>query len=272
MTPAIELRNVTKVYRRYGGRQFSTLKSALLQRSILRDLNPAETFQALNDVSFEVPKGSTFGVVGRNGSGKSTTLKLVAGITKPTSGSVTVRADDLWQALELLEGVALGDALRAAGDVDLDAALPEHPRNSLGRARVHRRAHDHERAIADMRRHLVDDTVEERHRRIEELVNGRANHDDHDGRAAQRRWVARQREPLGRQDPGEQLFGASLHERHLAAFYARDGLLVDVVDAHPQTRVGKCQRERQTDVAAAADNAHVGRLGGRCGGVDTALD
>jgi hypothetical protein len=36
MTSAIELVNVTKVYRRYGGRQFSTLKSALLQRSILR--------------------------------------------------------------------------------------------------------------------------------------------------------------------------------------------------------------------------------------------
>ena len=90
-SPAITLANVTKIYRRYGGRQFSTLKSALLQRSILRDLNPAETFPALTDVSFEVPRGSTFGVVGRNGSGKSTTLKLVAGITKPTSGSVTVR-------------------------------------------------------------------------------------------------------------------------------------------------------------------------------------
>jgi ABC-type polysaccharide/polyol phosphate transport system ATPase subunit len=91
MTPAIELANVTKIYRRYGGRQFSTLKSALLQRSILRDLNPAETFPALTDVSFAVPEGSTFGVVGRNGSGKSTTLKLVAGITKPTSGTVAVR-------------------------------------------------------------------------------------------------------------------------------------------------------------------------------------
>ena len=91
MTPAIELVNVTKVYRRYGGRQFSTLKSALLQRSILRDLQPSEIFPALTDVSFTVPKGSTFGVIGRNGSGKSTALKLVAGITKPTSGTVTVK-------------------------------------------------------------------------------------------------------------------------------------------------------------------------------------
>jgi ABC-type polysaccharide/polyol phosphate transport system ATPase subunit len=87
----IELTNVSKAYRRYGGRHFATLKSALLQRSILRDLRPSEILPALKDVSFSVREGSTFGVVGRNGSGKSTTLKLVAGITKPTSGRVTVR-------------------------------------------------------------------------------------------------------------------------------------------------------------------------------------
>jgi ABC-type polysaccharide/polyol phosphate transport system ATPase subunit len=87
---AIELSHVTKIYRRYGGKQFATLKSALLRRSILRDLQPSETFPALSDVSFTVPRGSTFGVVGRNGSGKSTALKLVAGITKPTSGTVRV--------------------------------------------------------------------------------------------------------------------------------------------------------------------------------------
>ena len=88
---AIELSNVTKIYRRYSGRQFATLKSALLQRSILRDLNPNETFPALKDVSFTVAKGMTYGVIGRNGSGKSTALKVVAGITKPTSGTVNVR-------------------------------------------------------------------------------------------------------------------------------------------------------------------------------------
>ena len=90
MTSAIELVNVSKIYRRYGGRHFSTLKSALLQRSILRDLQPSETFPALTAVTFTVPKGSTYGVIGRNGSGKSTALKLVAGITKPTSGLVRV--------------------------------------------------------------------------------------------------------------------------------------------------------------------------------------
>src|SRR5919108_1598128 len=94
---AIELTHVSKIYRRYSGRQFATLKSALLQRSLLRDLQPTETFAALTDVSFRVAKGSTFGVIGRNGSGKSTALKLVAGITKPTAG--TVRVDGRISAL-----------------------------------------------------------------------------------------------------------------------------------------------------------------------------
>jgi ABC-type polysaccharide/polyol phosphate transport system ATPase subunit len=66
------------------------LKSALLSRSLVRDLNPTETFAAVNNVTFSVPKGQTIGVIGRNGSGKSTLLKMVAGITKPTTGTVKI--------------------------------------------------------------------------------------------------------------------------------------------------------------------------------------
>jgi len=91
MTAAIEASGVTKVYRRFANRrQFATLKSALLGGTILRDLRPDETFAAVRDVSFTVPKGTTYGIIGRNGSGKSTMLKLVAGITKPTEGTVAV--------------------------------------------------------------------------------------------------------------------------------------------------------------------------------------
>jgi ABC-type polysaccharide/polyol phosphate transport system ATPase subunit len=91
MTSAIEAVNVTKVYRRYARKkQFATLKSALLSGSLVSELQPDETFPALRGVSFSVPKGCTFGVIGRNGSGKSTLLKCVAGITRPTSGAVTV--------------------------------------------------------------------------------------------------------------------------------------------------------------------------------------
>jgi ABC-type polysaccharide/polyol phosphate transport system ATPase subunit len=91
MANAIELTNASKVYRRFAHRrQFATLKSALLSRSLVRDLRPDETFTALNNVTVSVPRGQTLGVIGRNGSGKSTMLKLVAGITKPTSGTVKV--------------------------------------------------------------------------------------------------------------------------------------------------------------------------------------
>src|SRR4030088_794439 len=95
---AIELTNVTKVYRRYARKkQFATLKSALLKGSLIQDLQPDEKFPGLQGVSFSVPAGTTYGVIGRNGSGKSTALKLVAGITKPTSG--TVRVDGRISAL-----------------------------------------------------------------------------------------------------------------------------------------------------------------------------
>ena len=95
---AIEARDVHKIYRRYGRRkQFATLKSALLSGSVLRDLRPDAVFEALKGVTFDVAKGKTFGVVGRNGSGKSTMLKLIAGIGKPTAG--TVRVDGRVSAL-----------------------------------------------------------------------------------------------------------------------------------------------------------------------------
>jgi ABC-type polysaccharide/polyol phosphate transport system ATPase subunit len=91
MANAIEVRDVSKVYRRYGHRrQFATLKSAILSGSFVSDLKADETFEALKGVSFDVAKGRTYGIIGRNGSGKSTMLKLVAGITKPTTGTVVV--------------------------------------------------------------------------------------------------------------------------------------------------------------------------------------
>jgi ABC-type polysaccharide/polyol phosphate transport system ATPase subunit len=89
---AIEVTDVTKTYRRYARRkQFATLKSAILSGTLVNDLNPDETFNALKGVSFNVRQGCTFGIIGRNGSGKSTALKVVAGITKPTTGTVSVQ-------------------------------------------------------------------------------------------------------------------------------------------------------------------------------------
>ncbi len=50
-------------------------------------------FWALRDVSFSVEKGDVIGIIGRNGAGKSTILKCIAGIYKPTSGKITVRGN-----------------------------------------------------------------------------------------------------------------------------------------------------------------------------------
>src|SRR5690242_15584536 len=91
MANAIEVRDVHKLYRRYGRRKsFGTLKSALLSGRALGGLRPDGTFEALKGVTFDVASGRTFGIIGRNGSGKSTMLKLIAGIGKPTTGQVKV--------------------------------------------------------------------------------------------------------------------------------------------------------------------------------------
>ena len=87
---AIEVDNVSRVYQKYSGRhRFQTFKSALVKGDIIRCIKPDELVTALNGVSFNVEKGRTFGLIGENGSGKSTMLKIVAGIAKPSSGRIT---------------------------------------------------------------------------------------------------------------------------------------------------------------------------------------
>ena len=56
-----------------------------------RRRNPNRGFEAIRDVTLDVPAGSTFGLIGHNGSGKSTLLRLMAGIHQPTTGTITTR-------------------------------------------------------------------------------------------------------------------------------------------------------------------------------------
>lgn len=84
---------VSGVWKRYRLRRQS-LKELVadLARWRRRDLpRQPKSMWALEDVSFEVKPGSTFGLIGQNGSGKSTMLKLIAGMMNPTRGGIQVR-------------------------------------------------------------------------------------------------------------------------------------------------------------------------------------
>ena len=65
-------------------------RTGLKERFVRGRPPKALEFWALRDASFSIPRGSTFGLLGQNGSGKSTTLKVLAGIYRPTSGRVAV--------------------------------------------------------------------------------------------------------------------------------------------------------------------------------------
>ena len=91
MNPAIRVRELHKLYRRSSsGRHLRTLKSALLERSLVQGIRPEDAITALDSISFDVEAGEAVGLIGSNGSGKSTLLKMVAGILKPTSGQIDV--------------------------------------------------------------------------------------------------------------------------------------------------------------------------------------
>lgn len=82
---AIEVKDVTKVYRLYE-KPIDRLKESLhpKHKSYHKD------FYALNGLSFHVEKGQTVGIIGTNGSGKSTILKIITGVLTPTTGEVNV--------------------------------------------------------------------------------------------------------------------------------------------------------------------------------------
>jgi ABC-type polysaccharide/polyol phosphate transport system ATPase subunit len=89
---AIRVEQLSKLYRRtLPGDRLRTLKSILVEGSLIGNLRREDAIVALEGIDFEVRRGEAFGVIGGNGSGKSTLLKLIAGMLKPTTGRITVR-------------------------------------------------------------------------------------------------------------------------------------------------------------------------------------
>ena len=90
-----------------------------------------EEFWALKDVSFHLEKGDSLGLIGLNGSGKSTMLKTIAGVLKPTKGSVRVYGT-IAPLIEL--GAGFDFDLTAEENVFLNGAILGYSRKRNGKA------------------------------------------------------------------------------------------------------------------------------------------
>jgi lipopolysaccharide transport system ATP-binding protein len=127
-----EIINFDHVSKEYRYRDIQTLKEFLPR--FLRRNDPPATFLALDDLTFSVSRGETVGFVGTNGSGKSTALKIVAGITRPSSGSATVmgRVAPLLQLgagfhgdLTGRENIFLNGCILGLTDDEIRVAIPD---------------------------------------------------------------------------------------------------------------------------------------------------
>ena len=120
--PAISVSGLSKTYRVANrADRATTAGEALLRR--LRSpggRSEFEEFRALEDVSFQVPWGEAVGIIGRNGTGKSTLLKIITRVTAPTAGRVALGG----RVGSLLEvGVGFHPELTGRENVFLNGAL-----------------------------------------------------------------------------------------------------------------------------------------------------
>lgn len=95
---------------------------------VLKGTHKIDEFYALKHVSFNIPKGDSFAILGSNGSGKSTILKIISGIYKPTSGSVTIEGT-IAPMIEL--GAGFDMDLTARENVFLNGAVLGYSRSFM---------------------------------------------------------------------------------------------------------------------------------------------
>ncbi|MDD6340069.1 MAG: ABC transporter ATP-binding protein [Butyrivibrio sp.] len=76
--------------------RYKCLKNVSIRNSLFKlKKTKSEVFEAVRDISFDVKKGEILGVIGKNGSGKSTTLRAIAGIFSPDGGSIELCTDSI---------------------------------------------------------------------------------------------------------------------------------------------------------------------------------
>lgn len=130
MESVIKVEHVSKVYKIYNDPK-DRFKEAL---GIGGNRQYHKDYYALNDLSFEVGKGEIVGVVGRNGSGKSTILKILTGVLNPSAGNVTINGK-VAALLELgagfnmeytgMKNIYLNAAMMRVSKEEIEKKIPE---------------------------------------------------------------------------------------------------------------------------------------------------
>ncbi len=122
---AIEVNDVTMVFN-MASEQLNSLKEYFIK--IMKHELFFEEFKALKNISFKIKRGETVGLVGTNGSGKSTMLKVIAGVLEPTSGNCIVRGN-IAPLIEL--GAGFDYELTARENIYLNGALLGYTREFI---------------------------------------------------------------------------------------------------------------------------------------------
>jgi len=126
---AISVQGVTKIYRLY-----DKPIDRLLEAMSITKKTYHKKFFALDKISFEIEKGTTVGIIGTNGSGKSTILKIITGVLNPSSGNVEVEGN-ISALLELgagfnmdytgIENIYMNGTMMGFGREEMEKKLPE---------------------------------------------------------------------------------------------------------------------------------------------------
>ena len=130
MKPIIEVKGLWKEYKRGAQKE----KYLSLRDQIFKSFKPAgkkDTFNALEDINFEVYPGDSLAIIGKNGAGKSTLLKILSKITPPSKGEIVLRG----RLASLLEvGTGFHPELTGRENVYLNGSIL-----GLGRAEINRK-------------------------------------------------------------------------------------------------------------------------------------